>query len=112
MPKRFYNQYILESNLINYQGEVISDDRDKAFNVDIAKEMSKPLEKEKLPVYLATVEGQTKYILTARSRTLGPIWGYISFNKVKARFPDLLHARKQNSGLGAEIATKHFRMSL
>ena len=36
-----YNQYIPKAIIINYRGEVISDDRDKAFNVDIAKEMSK-----------------------------------------------------------------------
>lgn len=106
-----YNQYIPKAIIINYRGEVISDDRDKAFNVDIAKEMSKPLEKRELPVYLATVEGQTKYILSLRGAGLwGPIWGYISFNEDKNTvFGSYFMHASETPGLGAEIATKHFQ---
>ena len=76
-----YNQYITAGMVVNSKGEVISDSREKAFEIDIAKELSKPMEKRELPVYVATVEGKSKYILSLRGAGLwGPIWGYVAFN--------------------------------
>ena len=106
-----YNQYIPKAIIINSNGEVISEDKDKAFAVDIAKEMSKPVEKRELPVYIATVDGQTKYILSLRGAGLwGPIWGYISFNDDKNTvFGSYFMHASETPGLGAEISTKHFQ---
>lgn len=106
-----YNEYIPKAIVINSKGETISEDREKAFNIDIAKELSKPLENRELPVYVATVDGQTKYILSVRGAGLwGPIWGYIALNDDKnSVFGTYFAHASETPGLGAEIANKHFQ---
>ena len=95
----------------NSKGEVISDSREKAFEIDIAKELSKPMEKRELPVYVATVEGKSKYILSLRGAGLwGPIWGYVAFNDDKnSVFGTFFSHASETPGLGAEIAYKKFQ---
>ncbi|MFV0392686.1 MAG: NADH:ubiquinone reductase (Na(+)-transporting) subunit C [Paludibacteraceae bacterium] len=106
-----YNQYIPGAMVINSKGETISEDREKAFSIDIAKELSKPLEQRELPVYIATVEEQTKYILSVRGAGLwGPIWGYVAFNEDKnSIFGTYFAHASETPGLGAEIAGKNFQ---
>lgn len=106
-----YEQYIQKAVVVNSKGEVLSDDKNKAFNIDIAKELSKPLEKRELPVYVATVDGQEKFILSARGAGLwGPIWGYIAFNQDKnSIFGTYFAHASETPGLGAEIAYKDFQ---
>lgn len=106
-----YNQYIPKAVVINSKGEVISEDKEKAFNIDIAKELSRPVEERELPVYLATVDGKPKYILSTRGTGLwGPIWGYIAFNEDKnSIFGTYFAHAGETPGLGAEIAYKEFQ---
>ena len=106
-----YNQYITAGMVVNSKGEVISDSREKAFEIDIAKELSKPMEKRELPVYVATVEGKSKYILSLRGAGLwGPIWGYVAFNDDKnSVFGTFFSHASETPGLGAEIAYKKFQ---
>ncbi len=106
-----YNQYVSKAIIINSKGEVIAEDRDKAFNIDIAKELSKPLESRELPVYIATVDGQNKYILSTRGAGLwGPIWGYIALNEDRnSIFGSYFAHASETPGLGAEIAYKDFQ---
>ena len=106
-----YEKYITSAIVINSKGEVISEDKNKAFNIDITKEMSKPLEQRELPVYIASVDGQTKYILSTRGAGLwGPIWGYVAFNEDKNTvFGAYFSHASETPGLGAEISTKHFQ---
>ena len=104
-------KYIPKAFVINGKGEVISEDQNKAFNIDIKKELSKPIEKKELPIYIATVDGQTKYILSVRGTGLwGPIWGYVAFNDNKNTiFGSFFTHASETPGLGAEIATRHFQ---
>ena len=106
-----YNQYITAGMVVNSKGDVISDSREKAFEIDIAKELSKPMEKRELPVYVATVEGKSKYILSLRGAGLwGPIWGYVAFNDDKnSVFGTFFSHASETPGLGAEIAYKKFQ---
>lgn len=106
-----YNQYIQKAVVINSKGEILSDDKDKAFKIDIVKELSKPLENRELPIYVATVDGQEKYILSTRGAGLwGPIWGYIAFNEDKnSIFGTYFAHASETPGLGAEIANKDFQ---
>lgn len=109
--EELYNKFVPKAIIVNSKGEVISEDRDKAFNIDVAKELSKPLEKRELAVYVATVDGKTKYILSLRGTGLwGPIWGYIALNDDKNTVYGsyFMHA-SETPGLGAEIATKRFQ---
>ena len=106
----FY-KFIPKAIVVNGKGEVISEDPIKAFNLDIKKELDKPIDKRELPVYVATVDGQTKYILSVRGAGLwGPIWGYVAFNDDKNTvFGSFFTHASETPGLGAEIATKHFQ---
>ena len=63
--------YIKKMFVINHKGERIEGD---AFDVNLAKENKKPLEKRQLPVFVAEVNGETKYILPVYRKGLwGPI---------------------------------------
>lgn len=64
--------------------------------------------KEQLPVYVCTVEGETKYVLPLYGDGLwGPIWGYISLNADKNTVYGVYFSHaSETPGLGAEI-TNH-----
>lgn len=94
-----YNELITDAFLINDEGEKVGN-----------KEEAFAGEKEGLPVFVATVDGQTKYIMTLNGTGLwGAIWGYISVNNDKNTVygVDFSHSG-ETPGLGAEIATPHF----
>lgn len=106
-----YDNYITNELVINDKGEVMEEGKGKAFNIDFDKELNKPLNDRKLPVYVANVDGKTKYILTLQGAGLwGPIWGYISFDDDKNHiFGSYFSHASETPGLGAEIAEKHFQ---
>lgn len=106
-----YDKYIVNGMIINSKAETISNSKDETFEIDIVKELSKKLEDRKLPVYVANVEGKTKYIIPLRGSGLwGPIWGYIALdddrNTVYGTF--FSHA-SETPGLGANIADPPFQ---
>ncbi|HRZ99061.1 MAG TPA: Na(+)-translocating NADH-quinone reductase subunit C, partial [Paludibacter sp.] len=79
-----YEKYIVSGLVINSKAETLSESKEDAFEIDVVKELSKKLEDRKLPVYVANVEGKTKYIIPLRGAGLwGPIWGYISLDDDK-----------------------------
>lgn len=106
-----YIQYIPQAIIVNSKGEVISEDKEAAFNIDIARELGKPETERELPVYLAVVDGAPKYILSASGAGLwGPIWGYVAFNEDKnSVYGTFFNHAGETPGLGSEIATKDFQ---
>ncbi len=105
-----YDQYITGGLLVNHQGEVISESKEKAFVVDFAKELAKPVEKRELPVYVAQIDGETKYIFSAHGAGLwGEIWGYFALNEDRNTvYGTYISHAGETPGLGAEIAAKSF----
>mgnify|MGYP001132264198 CR=1 FL=1 len=105
-----YEQYIVDSYVVNHQGER-KEDVD-AFNVNLAKEVDKDLENRNLPIYLGSVkEGEKQYIIPVRGKGLwGPIWGYVAleddFNTIYGA--NFSH-QGETPGLGAEIANREFQ---
>ena len=94
-----YNELIKDAFLINANGEKTGD----------AKEAFAG-EKEGYPVFVATVDGKTKYIMSLHGAGLwGPIWGYISVNDDKNTVygADFSH-QGETPGLGAEITKPAF----
>ena len=76
-----FDKYIKEQFIINSKGDRIEG---KAFDVNIEKQYNLPVEKRELPVFVANVDGATKYILPIYGAGLwGPIWGYISLDDNK-----------------------------
>lgn len=106
-----FNQYIKQQLVVNSNGEIIEKPLDPAFNIEVKKQLSLPLEKRQLPLYIAEVDGQTKYIISLFGAGLwGPIWGYISLDEDKNTiFGTYFSHASETPGLGANIADKEFQ---
>ncbi|MBL7471704.1 NADH:ubiquinone reductase (Na(+)-transporting) subunit C [Robertkochia sediminum] len=103
-----FNKYITEQIALRADGSI---DKDvNAFNIDLAKEVKKPVEDQLFPLYKASVEGQNFYIIPLRGAGLwDAIWGYISLeddvNTIKGAVFD---HKGETPGLGAEITQSWF----
>ena len=106
-----YDQYIVKELVVNTKAEILSEVRGQAFDIDVVKETAKPLEDRKLPVYVAQMEGQIKYIIPLRGAGLwGPIWGYVALNDDKNTvFGTYFSHASETPGLGAEISLPKFQ---
>ncbi len=106
-----YEQHIVKELVLNVKGEVLSEKMGEAFVIDVIKENAKPEAERQLPLYVAEVDGQTKYIITMRGAGLwGPIWGYIALNDDKNTvFGTYFSHASETPGLGAEIALPAFQ---
>lgn len=102
-----FDKYIKEQFIVNAKGERIEGN---AFDVSIEKQYGLPVEKRELPVFVADVDGATKYILPIYGAGLwGPIWGYISLDDNKDTiFGTFFDHTGETPGLGAEITTPMF----
>lgn len=106
-----YDQYIVKELVVNTKAKILSEVRGQAFDIDVVKETAKQLEDRKLPVYVAQMEGQIKYIIPLRGAGLwGPIWGYVALNDDKNTvFGTYFSHASETPGLGAEIALPKFQ---
>lgn len=106
--KELFDKYIVKQFIVNSKGEEITGD---AFTVDLAKQAKKPCEEKILPVFVANIDGATKYILPLYGNGLwGPLWGYISLNEDKNTvYGTVFDHKSETPGLGAEITTPHFQ---
>lgn len=109
--EQLYENYIVDGFTINSKGETIEKSKESAFAIDMKQEMAKPLEQRTLPIYVAQIDGATKYIFTLQGAGLwGAIWGYISLNDDKNSIYGVFYSHaSETPGLGAEIATKTFQ---
>ncbi len=103
-----YNRYIVESFVVNADGQRIDGD---AFDVNVEK-MSKesdPAERQ-LPVYVCQLEKERKYILPVYGAGLwGPIWGYVAMDGDGTTVYGAYFAHQgETPGLGAEIEKPAF----
>lgn len=106
-----YEKHIVKELVLNIKGEVLSEKMGDAFVIDVIKENAKAETERQLPLYVAEVDGQTKYIITMRGAGLwGPIWGYIALNDDKNTvFGTYFSHASETPGLGAEIALPAFQ---
>jgi len=107
-----YNKTVTAVYVLDSKGNVVNKDAASAFAVSITKEVQKPVEERKLPVYEAVVDGEKKYILPVYGAGLwGPIWGYVSLNEDrKTIYAVSFSHQSETPGLGAEIDTKEFQL--
>lgn len=106
-----YNTIIVKELVLNSDAKVLSDVKGDAFAIDITKENVKATSDRKLPVYVALVQGATKYILPVRGAGLwGPIWGFVALNDDKNTvFGTFFSHQSETPGLGAEISLPMFQ---
>jgi Na+-transporting NADH:ubiquinone oxidoreductase subunit C len=99
-----YGELINEAFFVNAAGNKAEGD---AFATDVVKSFVEG----KYPVFVARIDGQTKYIMALQGNGLwGPIWGYIAVDDDRNTVfgADFSHAG-ETPGLGAEIVTHSFR---
>ncbi|MBK9191248.1 MAG: NADH:ubiquinone reductase (Na(+)-transporting) subunit C [Crocinitomicaceae bacterium] len=107
-----YDKYILvdECKVLNTQGQEVEGE---AFDLDIQKEFRdqtiKP-EDRKFPLYVASVDGEKRYVLPMVGKGLwGPIWGYMAIKADKSSiFGAKFDHKGETPGLGAEITQAFF----
>ncbi|MCF0257313.1 Na(+)-translocating NADH-quinone reductase subunit C [Bacteroides heparinolyticus] len=101
-----YNKYIKSDMLMNANGTLT--ENTGAFATAYEKETK---EKNRLHVFVAEVNGETKYVFPVYGAGLwGAIWGYVALNGDKDTvFGVYFSHASETPGLGAEIATPHFQ---
>ena len=108
-----YNTLIVKELIVDVNAQTMSEVKGEAFAVDIIKEGAKKMEERKLPIYVAQIDGKSKYIIPVRGAGLwGPIWGYIALNDDKSTvYGTFFSHASETPGLGAEIALPAFQES-
>ena len=97
-----YYNYIKEELVINHLGEI---QEGSAFDVELSKELRKDINSQSLPLYVAEINSEKKYIIPLRGKGLwGPIWGFISLNNdYNTVYAAVFDHKAETPGLGAEI---------
>jgi Na+-transporting NADH:ubiquinone oxidoreductase subunit C len=105
-----YDKYIVDSRVVNSEGDLL--EGEEAFEINLKKELDKPLEERHLPIFVSALDdGGTKLIIPLQGKGLwGPIWGYISLNNdMKTIYGASFDHKSETPGLGAEINTEKFQ---
>lgn len=102
-----FEKYI-KDQVVLQGGEVIKGA--KAFTIEMSKQVKRPIEERKAPLYIAQKDGETYYIIPLRGKGLwGPIWGYLSLKSDgKTVYGAVFDHKSETPGLGAEINSQEF----
>ena len=107
-----YNKYFTEAFSVNNAGEVIGDDAEAAFAIDMAKELKKDAAERVLPVFkFVGDDSQVRYLMPVSGAGLwGPIWGYVAVESDGiAIYGAYFSHSGETPGLGAEIEKPAFQ---
>lgn len=107
-PNQF-TSVIKEQLALKVDGSV--DEATSAFDIDLKSELSKKVEDQRFPLYVAEQNGKKFYIVPLRGAGLwDAIWGYVALeadlNTIKGTVFD---HKGETPGLGAEITQKWFQ---
>ena len=99
-----YAATIKEYNMLDAEGNVVK-------TLDPVADFDIKAEDGQFPMYVAEVNGETKYILPMNGAGLwGAIWGYMALNDDRNTvFGVFFNHAGETPGLGAEIVTENFR---
>ena len=99
-----YAATIKEYNMLDAEGNVVK-------TLDPVADFDIKAEDGQFPMYVAEVNGKTKYILPMNGAGLwGAIWGYMALNDDRNTvFGVFFNHAGETPGLGAEIVTEKFR---
>ncbi len=101
-----YNKYIKRDMLVSADGTLT--ENTEAFSTAYEKEAK---EKGRIHVFVAEVDGETKYIFPVYGAGLwGSIWGYVALDSDKNTVYGVYFSHaSETPGLGAEITSDHFQ---
>ncbi len=99
-----YSTTIKEFNILDAKGELVK-------QLDPVNDFDYKAGEGEYPIYIAEVEGTTKYIIPLNGKGLwGAIWGYIALNDDRNTVYGVFFAHaSETPGLGANIVTDNFR---
>ena len=99
-----YAATIKEYNMLDAEGNVVK-------TLDPVADFDIKAEEGQFPMYVAEVNGETKYILPMNGAGLwGAIWGYMALNDDRNTvYGVFFNHASETPGLGAEIVTEKFR---
>lgn len=105
-PEAEYNKYVKADMLMQEDGTL--KENEGKFATSYEKEVK---ENNRLHVFVAEVDGQTKYVFPVYGVGLwGAIWGYVALNDDKDTVYGVYFSHaSETPGLGAEIAGEHFQ---
>jgi len=111
--KALWKQYITEELVVNSSAEVVASPKTKAFAIVLKKELAKKMQDRELPLFVANIDGVTKYVISVYGAGLwGPIWGYVALDEDKNTiYGTYFSHASETPGLGAEIALKPFQQN-
>lgn len=106
-----YKKYIVEELALKADGSV--DESVDAFDIDLADEIRKPVDKQVFPLYIAEIKGERYYIIPLRGFGLwDAIWGYMGLkDDVNTVTGTIFDHAGETAGLGAEITKDWFQDS-
>ena len=105
-----FAEIISDIYLVDADGNKIADSKNDAFDLDLKKEMRKPVAERRYSIFEAKIDGDSKYIMALLGKGLwGEIWGYIAVDSDGNTIfgADFSHAG-ETPGLGAEISSIQF----
>ena len=105
-----FDRHIVSSYLVDASGNRV-DNGENPFDINVAIEFKKPIDKRLLPVFECRTDNGLKYIVPVYGAGLwGPIWGYIAFdNNGNTIYGAYFGHEGETPGLGAEIEKPVFR---
>ena len=105
-----FDRHIVSSYLVDASGNRV-DNGENPFDINVAIEFKKPIDKRLLPVFECKTDNGLKYIVPVYGAGLwGPIWGYIAFdNNGNTIYGAYFGHEGETPGLGAEIEKPVFR---
>ncbi len=103
-----FNKYIKQQISLKADGTI--DESVNAFTLNLKKEIKKPIEEQRFPLYIAEKDGKKFYIVPLFGAGLwDSIWGYIALEEDKNTIIGAVFDHKaETPGLGAEINQKWF----
>jgi Na+-transporting NADH:ubiquinone oxidoreductase subunit C len=98
-----FDKYVKQSLALKIDGSV--DEDVNAFALDLKKELSKPVDEQRFPLYIAEKDGKTFYVTPLYGAGLwDAIWGYIALADDENTIVGASFDHKgETPGLGAEI---------
>ena len=107
--EKLFNDYVTEQLALRNDGTV-DETVDAFYDIKLATEIKKDAESQRLPLYVASVDEATYYIVPLRGSGLwDAIWGYIALGEDRNTIKGAVFDHKgETAGLGAEITQQWF----
>lgn len=107
--EKLFNNYITDQLALRNDG-TIDETVDAFSDIKLAIELKKDIQTQRFPIYVASVDAATYYIVPLRGSGLwDAIWGYIALGEDRNTIKGAVFDHKgETAGLGAEITQQWF----